>query len=512
MPAFPVNKERKLSNSQHLKKAFIIILILLFSNILLAQAGTTQPLPPSNYGTENAGTESNPYLISNLSNLRWLSESTTQIGSPNEKAYFSQTADIDATETIDWNDGCGFIPIGRNGFWGEYDGNRYSISNLYFKAGPETVDLVGFYFVAMFYYIEDSTLKNINLENLSLYAEDDEKGFFNPLVNFARNSVISNCFASGNISLIHAFWDGFSFTNAFTSGLVGRIWGTTVEYCYSTVSINRTKWLGYTGSGVSAGLVGEMENSVLVYSFFYGEIHYTLNYGGGTVYDNNFTGTLVAVAVDSRIFFSYGTTRIPLRKWSITGALVGELGGTIITNCLWDTEATSFTVLFGQEFGNPNKIEDNFGLPTEQMKIAQTFIDNGWDFENIWTIDPEINNGYPFLKGMPPPVVSTNDPVIVMPQTQLIGNYPNPFNPETTIVFNVGNRFNLSESVHVSIDIYNLRGQKVRRLFDGFVERGEHTVVWNGKDENGQDVSSGVYLYQMVSDEGVSTKRMVLMK
>ena len=91
-------------------------------------------------------------------------------------------------------------------------------------------------------------------------------------------------------------------------------------------------------------------------------------------------------------------------------------------------------------------------------------------------------------------------------RTELLGNYPNPFNPETTIDFNVK-----AES-HVSIDIFNIRGQKVRTLVDDFYGAGNHKAIWNGNDDTGRAVSSGIYFYRMNADGVSSTKRMVLMK
>ena len=88
----------------------------------------------------------------------------------------------------------------------------------------------------------------------------------------------------------------------------------------------------------------------------------------------------------------------------------------------------------------------------------------------------------------------------------LIGNYPNPFNPSTTIVFDNATRGN------VSIDIYNIRGQKIRTLVNDFFDPGTHRVEWNSTDENGKIVSSGIYFYQMKTGEFVQTKRMVILK
>jgi len=103
--------------------------------------------------------------------------------------------------------------------------------------------------------------------------------------------------------------------------------------------------------------------------------------------------------------------------------------------------------------------------------------------------------------------VSEADIVETMPMS-LLGNFPNPFNPETTIHFSVGS---VSASP-VTITIYDIRGRQIRTLVDGIYSKGEHFVVWNGKDDNGQDVSSGIYFYKMQTGDFVQTKRMVIIK
>ncbi|MCL2063536.1 MAG: S8 family serine peptidase [Candidatus Cloacimonetes bacterium] len=90
--------------------------------------------------------------------------------------------------------------------------------------------------------------------------------------------------------------------------------------------------------------------------------------------------------------------------------------------------------------------------------------------------------------------------------TTLHGNYPNPFNPETNI------SFSLATDTDVNIAIYNIRGQKVRSLLNDFLERGMHTIIWDGKDDNGRELSSGVYLYRLNTEEFDMTRRMVLLK
>ncbi len=102
---------------------------------------------------------------------------------------------------------------------------------------------------------------------------------------------------------------------------------------------------------------------------------------------------------------------------------------------------------------------------------------------------------------------SPNDEnTIPVVKTELKGNYPNPFNPETTI------RFSVKEAGPVSVEIYNLKGQLVKRLVNEEKTAGEHSVVWNGTDNNNRPVSSGVYFYRMNAGKYSSSKKMIMMK
>ncbi|MDZ7392540.1 MAG: Ig-like domain-containing protein [candidate division KSB1 bacterium] len=88
----------------------------------------------------------------------------------------------------------------------------------------------------------------------------------------------------------------------------------------------------------------------------------------------------------------------------------------------------------------------------------------------------------------------------------LAQNYPNPFNPVTTI------RYELPTAGRVSVKIYNIYGQLVRTLVEEQVHAGYHTLQWDGRDEFGQAVSSGVYYYRMVAGTFVETKKMALLR
>ncbi|HDY88787.1 MAG TPA: T9SS type A sorting domain-containing protein, partial [bacterium] len=85
-------------------------------------------------------------------------------------------------------------------------------------------------------------------------------------------------------------------------------------------------------------------------------------------------------------------------------------------------------------------------------------------------------------------------------------NYPNPFNPTTTI------EFTLPASGFTSLIIYNVMGQKVRELVADRMQAGIHSVLWDGKDDNGNVVSSGIYLSRLISGENVAAGRMLLLK
>jgi hypothetical protein len=88
----------------------------------------------------------------------------------------------------------------------------------------------------------------------------------------------------------------------------------------------------------------------------------------------------------------------------------------------------------------------------------------------------------------------------------LFQNAPNPFNPRTNIAYQ------LAEAGEVSLVIYNLMGQPIRVLVHGYQEAGYYRVTWEGKDGAGQPVSSGIYLYRLVSKKGVQTQRMLLLR
>jgi len=95
---------------------------------------------------------------------------------------------------------------------------------------------------------------------------------------------------------------------------------------------------------------------------------------------------------------------------------------------------------------------------------------------------------------------------VVLESFILSQNYPNPFNPETEI------RFQLPEARDVQLTIYNLKGQKIRTLVNAMKETGFHSVSWNGKDNVGNLVASGVYIYLLRAGGFVDAKKLTLLR
>jgi len=90
--------------------------------------------------------------------------------------------------------------------------------------------------------------------------------------------------------------------------------------------------------------------------------------------------------------------------------------------------------------------------------------------------------------------------------TKLYNAFPNPFNPNTNI------RYSLKEAGKVKIEIYNMKGQKIKSYNQEHASPGYYQVSWDGRDENGKNVASGIYLYRLTTANYTSAKKMVLAK
>ena len=89
---------------------------------------------------------------------------------------------------------------------------------------------------------------------------------------------------------------------------------------------------------------------------------------------------------------------------------------------------------------------------------------------------------------------------------ELLPNFPNPFNPETKI------KYSVPESGYVKLSIYKIDGQLVRNLYTGGQLAGNYEVIWDGRNEYGNKVSSGVYFYRLQSNNFSQVRKMILLK
>jgi flagellar hook assembly protein FlgD len=98
---------------------------------------------------------------------------------------------------------------------------------------------------------------------------------------------------------------------------------------------------------------------------------------------------------------------------------------------------------------------------------------------------------------------------VVIPTRQVAGlfpNYPNPFNPQTTIEFDIDTRG------YAAVVVYNLNGRMVRKLFEGEMNSGHKSLIWDGRDDHGVKAGSGVYFCKLISQDGDFSRKLVLLK
>ncbi|MCL1827700.1 MAG: T9SS type A sorting domain-containing protein, partial [Candidatus Cloacimonetes bacterium] len=191
-------------------------------------------------------------------------------------------------------------------------------------------------------------------------------------------------------------------------------------------------------------------------------------------------------------------------------------------------------IIFGDDFGflhivnntgqyhngHPRKITNSFsGFPFvgnfDDNDSADIMMGNGRvvEFYDTQKTVGEIgwntyrgNNGNTACILFPTEEVDETDIILPNYTNYLKQNYPNPFNPDTVI------EFIIAKSETIRLDIFNVKGQKVKLLLDEHRNVGQHSVKWDGKDDSGQSVGSGIYFYKLESNSFTFIKKMVLMK
>ncbi|MFA7123514.1 MAG: GLUG motif-containing protein [Candidatus Delongbacteria bacterium] len=407
---------------------------------------------------EGGGTLGNPYVVSNLGNLYWITLDTERW----DKSYI-QDAWINASETSEWNNGKGWPSIGNitAKFTGSYDGGNFAIDGLVIKRTSES-------YIGFFGYVENGTLNNILLTNIEVVGSSTYTGGLAGAL--FSSSEVNNCCCTGSVS---SSW--------YVGGLVGKSESSVITKSFTKGSVE-----GYTLTG---GLVGWNMTSEINDSFsqssVIGKYHETNGQIGGLVGRHN------AGAVINNC---YSTGKVT--GFENVGGFIGTVDDGDVENSYWDTETSGMTTSIA-----------GIGKKTAEMKTLSTFTDSGWDFqgetvngtEDIWDIDPLSNDGYPYLWWITSDI--EDDHSNIPNEITLYQNYPNPFNPVTKISFSIPSMRN------VKLSVYNSNGQLVDVLENRKFSKGSHSVEFNGDKLN-----SGIYFYRLEAEGMMLTRKMLLIK
>jgi Secretion system C-terminal sorting domain len=293
------------------KYQLLFIVMILF--VLLCADGTP---------AEGAGTESDPFLITTLDNLLWLSTTETVWDSI---YFFLQTEDIDASDTQNWNEGTGFSPIGYsvpgNGmaFRGKYYGNYHIIDGLYINR-PED------YNIGLFGDTDVALIEKLGIVNASISGSNN----VGVLAGYCFATEIMECYAEGIVS-----------GEDYVGGLVGNTWCTTINQSYASGSVSGNNYVG--------GLTGNI----------YYDSSICESYANCNVSGNILLGGLVGFNFESTIFesyYDYETVLINNQHLISIGALGNELYNDWINNNM-NLETTDYLAFDGENY-LINNIED----------------------------------------------------------------------------------------------------------------------------------------------------------
>lgn len=319
------------------------------------------------------------------------------------------------------------------------------------------------------------------------------------VINSWSNATVTGVSNVGGIIGTDGSVNNSAFTGSVTGGNhVGGIAGSMYESYFCSIS-NSFSEATVQGCNNVGGIIGYVTSN-----FFGGPegfIQINNCYSKSEVISVQYPDLTIAniggfVGKSHKVVFNncYTTSYINTDSNASGGFSAHTSDQTHANNCFWSSE------LSGQ-----SSSASATNVTAEQLQNQDTFTDAGWDFDTVWYLSADLNNGYPLLRDA---LYTENADDEEIPEiasaTFMKAAYPNPFNPETTIDFFVDNK-DLA-----SLTIYNLKGQVVKS-YSSFLP-GEHKVIWKGLNNDNQQVSSGLYLYRLESKHANVVKKMVLMK
>ncbi|MBA7619250.1 hypothetical protein ES703_26587 [subsurface metagenome] len=348
-----------------------------------------------------SGTAADPYIISDVDDLQAMENHLD--------SYYELGGDIDASATVGWNGGIGFIPVGTYGdrFTGSLDGKGYAITGLFINDVAVQGGLFGYIGVG-------AEVKNVGLEDCDITCDDAAA-----LASYNYGAV-SDCYSTGSIAapanyedaggLIRTNEEEGTITDCYSAcsvaanddagGLCERNYGT-ITRCYATGDING----GHLGGGL---VCANHPTGVIEKCFATGYVLGTdwdsecaglavTNHGritdcyarGDVTAERNAEG-LVGFNMPGGVIEKSYATSLVTGAVAIAGLVRDNREGATVTNSFWDTETSGTEVSDG-----------GTGKTTAQMKTESTFTDADWDFTTpIWYINPTINDGYPAFIGV----------------------------------------------------------------------------------------------------------------
>ncbi len=193
------------------------------------------------------------------------------------------------------------------------------------------------------------------------------------------------------------------------------------------------------------------------------------------------------------------------------------MGGII---SIWVCDTTGgIRTLFAQRVDSIGQFLWNSGTPIEFVSVLNEsfawpavpiYSDGGGGAIYLWNelqagmfMKQISNNG---ILGEVITGVNTKSNMASSEYFQLSQNYPNPFNSSTTIDFKI------QKSTTIKLTIYTITGQIINILIDRFIIAGNHRIIWNAKDNKGNNLASGIYIYELIGDNWKISKKLLLMR